>query len=175
MQIFCQKSHKICEEKKSLVSTKGLKSALHLRYLKKNLWSFTYILWKLEVGKHSQTSPVMDQEWTNKGLKQWILWAALSCDDNRRERQREREREREREMCDDHSVGFLLPTWCKSKLVPIYLLLLVLYFVVTHLFYTLFNNGSWRLLLPISGSSESFGCSLHPIAILPWWQVSTFE
>jgi hypothetical protein len=67
-----------------------------------------------------------------------IFGAALSCDDNRRERHKERERERERER--DVCVMIILLVFCFSlgvrvKLVPYFIcLLLVLYFVVTHLF-----------------------------------------
>jgi fumarate reductase subunit C len=60
-------------------------------------------------------------------------------------------------MCDDHSVGFLLPTWCKSScFVGTYLFaascsIFCLFFCcyTTLILHSLQKNGSWRLLLPI--------------------------
>ncbi len=87
-----------------------------------------------------------------------IFGAALSCDDNRRERHKERERERERErcVCDDHSVGFLLLTWCKSKVGTLFYLLascsiFCCYILIFILSSTTMGHGDC-CLLPISGS-----------------------
>jgi hypothetical protein len=75
-----KKSQNLSRKKKNHWSAaqKGLKSAPILRLPQETFDPFTYInceSWKLE-RKHSQTSPVIDQEWTNKGNEAMNI---LSC------------------------------------------------------------------------------------------------